>query len=40
MTGQDAEIGSVKLIVDDVQYSTIFKDVRELGERPCSWWTP
>ena len=33
VTGQDAEVGSVKSIVNDEQYSTIFKDVRELGER-------
>ena len=33
ITGQDAEVGSVKSIVADEQYSTIFKDVRELGER-------
>ena len=33
ITGQDAEVGSVKSIVSDEQYSTIFKDVRELGER-------
>lgn len=33
ITGQDAEIASVKLIVDGVQYSTIFKDTRALAER-------
>ena len=33
VTGQDAEVGSVKSIVNDEQYSTIFNDVRELGER-------
>lgn len=33
ITGQDAEVGSVQSIVDDEQYSTIFKDVRELGKR-------
>ncbi len=33
VTGQDAEIASVKLIMDDVQYSTIFKDTRLLAEQ-------
>jgi putative multiple sugar transport system substrate-binding protein len=33
VTGQDAEIASVKLIADDVQYSTIFKDTRLLAEQ-------
>ncbi len=33
VTGQDAEIASVKLIQDDVQQSTIFKDTRLLAER-------
>ncbi|WP_062385471.1 multiple monosaccharide ABC transporter substrate-binding protein [Demequina iriomotensis] len=33
VTGQDAEIGSVKLIADGVQYSTIFKDTRNLAEK-------
>ena len=33
MTGQDAEIASVKLINDDVQFSTIFKDTRKLAEQ-------
>ncbi|MFB9376367.1 multiple monosaccharide ABC transporter substrate-binding protein [Kineococcus gynurae] len=31
VTGQDAEIASVKLINDGVQYSTIFKDTRNLA---------
>ncbi|MDR2973609.1 MAG: sugar-binding protein [Propionibacteriaceae bacterium] len=31
VTGQDAEIASVKLINDGVQYSTIFKDTRTLA---------
>jgi len=31
VTGQDAEIASVKLIDDGVQYSTIFKDTRKLA---------
>ncbi len=31
VTGQDAEIASVKLIVDGIQYSTIFKDTRDLA---------
>ena len=33
ITGQDAEVGSVQSIMNDEQYSTIFKDVRELGKR-------
>ncbi|MEZ0448437.1 multiple monosaccharide ABC transporter substrate-binding protein [Cellulomonas sp. ICMP 17802] len=33
VTGQDAEIASVKLINDGVQYSTIFKDTRKLAEQ-------
>ncbi|MFC7407039.1 multiple monosaccharide ABC transporter substrate-binding protein [Georgenia alba] len=33
VTGQDAEIGSVKLIADGVQYSTIFKDTRDLADQ-------
>ncbi|WP_150307075.1 multiple monosaccharide ABC transporter substrate-binding protein [Planctomonas psychrotolerans] len=33
ITGQDAEVGSVKSIIAGEQYSTIFKDTRELGER-------
>lgn len=33
VTGQDAEIASVKLIQDGVQYSTIFKDTRLLAEQ-------
>ncbi len=32
VTGQDAEIASVKLINDDVQSSTIFKDTRMLAD--------
>lgn len=31
VSGQDAEIASVKLIVDDVQFATIFKDTRKLA---------
>ncbi|MFA9431377.1 multiple monosaccharide ABC transporter substrate-binding protein [Egicoccus sp. AB-alg2] len=31
VSGQDAEIASVKLIADDVQHSTIFKDTRKLA---------
>jgi len=31
ITGQDSEIASVKLIADDVQYSSIFKDTRKLA---------
>jgi putative multiple sugar transport system substrate-binding protein len=33
VTGQDAEIASVKLIADGVQSSTIFKDTRVLAEQ-------
>jgi len=33
VTGQDAEIASVKLINDDVQFSTIFKDTRKLADQ-------
>lgn len=33
VTGQDAEIASIKLINEDVQQSTIFKDTRKLAER-------
>lgn len=33
VTGQDAEIASVKLIADGVQHSTIFKDTRKLAEQ-------
>ncbi|HMR50119.1 MAG TPA: sugar ABC transporter substrate-binding protein [Arachnia sp.] len=33
VTGQDAEIASVKLIQDGIQHSTIFKDTRLLAER-------
>lgn len=33
VTGQDAEIASVKLIVDGVQYSTVFKDTRKLADQ-------
>jgi putative multiple sugar transport system substrate-binding protein len=33
VTGQDAEIASVKLIDDGVQYSTIFKDTRKLADQ-------
>ena len=33
VTGQDAEIASVKLIADDIQFATIFKDTRKLAEQ-------
>ncbi|MFC7374946.1 MULTISPECIES: multiple monosaccharide ABC transporter substrate-binding protein [unclassified Brachybacterium] len=33
VTGQDAEIASIKLIADGVQHSTIFKDTRDLAEQ-------
>ncbi len=32
VTGQDAEVASVKSIVADEQYSTIYKDTRELAD--------
>ena len=32
VTGQDAEIASVKLIDTDIQFSTIFKDTRKLAD--------
>jgi putative multiple sugar transport system substrate-binding protein len=32
VTGQDAETASVKLIISDEQYSTVFKDTRELAK--------
>src|SRR6218665_541636 len=32
VTGQDAELPSVKSILADEQYSTIFKDTRELAK--------
>lgn len=33
VTGQDAEIASVKLIADGVQFASIFKDTRKLAEQ-------
>ncbi|MFI6318223.1 multiple monosaccharide ABC transporter substrate-binding protein [Nonomuraea sp. NPDC050556] len=33
VTGQDAELASIKSIVADEQYSTIFKDTRKLAEQ-------
>ena len=33
VTGQDAEIASVKLIVDGVQFASIFKDTRKLADQ-------
>ncbi len=36
ITGQDAEIASVKLINDGVQFSTIFKDTRKLADQAVS----
>lgn len=36
VTGQDAEAATAKLIADDVQYSTIFKDTRKLAEEAAS----
>ncbi|MDY7101080.1 MAG: multiple monosaccharide ABC transporter substrate-binding protein [Actinomycetota bacterium] len=33
VTGQDAEIASVKLIADGVQFSTVFKDTRKLADQ-------
>jgi putative multiple sugar transport system substrate-binding protein len=36
VTGQDAEIASVKLIADGTQFATIFKDTRKLAEQAVS----
>ncbi|WP_448058895.1 multiple monosaccharide ABC transporter substrate-binding protein [Cellulomonas hominis] len=36
VTGQDAEIASVKLIADGIQSSTIFKDTRKLADEAVS----
>ncbi len=36
ITGQDAEVGSVKSIIAGEQYSTIYKDTRELGKQAVS----
>ena len=36
VTGQDAEVGSVKSIIAGEQYSTIFKDTRNLGAQAVS----
>ncbi|HEX7303785.1 multiple monosaccharide ABC transporter substrate-binding protein [Lentzea sp.] len=36
VTGQDAELGSVKSILADQQYSTIYKDTRELATATAS----
>ena len=33
VSGQDAEIASIKLIADGVQFSTIFKDTRKLADQ-------
>ena len=33
ITGQDAEVGSIKSIIAGEQYSTIFKDTRELAKQ-------
>ena len=33
ITGQDAEAASVKSIIDDQQYSTIYKDTRQLADQ-------
>jgi putative multiple sugar transport system substrate-binding protein len=33
VTGQDADIPNAKLVADGVQYSTIFKDTRQLAEQ-------
>ena len=35
-TGQDAEVATVKLINDDVQFSTVFKDTRTLATQTVS----
>ena len=36
VTGQDSEVDSVKLIVEGVQFSSIFKDTRQLAEAAVS----
>ncbi|WP_307454104.1 MULTISPECIES: multiple monosaccharide ABC transporter substrate-binding protein [Microbacterium] len=36
ITGQDAEVGSIKSIIAGEQYSTIFKDTRELAKQAVS----
>jgi putative multiple sugar transport system substrate-binding protein len=36
ITGQDAEAASVKSIIADQQYSTIYKDTRQLAEKSAS----
>nr|NLD41458.1 sugar ABC transporter substrate-binding protein [Actinomycetales bacterium] len=36
VTGQDAEIASIKLINDGYQFSTIFKDTRKLAQEAVS----
>jgi len=36
VTGQDAEIASVKLIADGTQFATIFKDTRKLADQAVS----
>src|SRR5206468_4289986 len=36
VTGQDAELASVKSIISGEQYSTIFKDTRELAKRAAT----
>ncbi|CAN7332415.1 sugar ABC transporter substrate-binding protein [Arthrobacter sp. LjRoot78] len=35
-TGQDAEVASVKLVNDDIQFSTVFKDTRTLAAQAVS----
>lgn len=40
VTGQDAEVASVKSIVADEQYSTIYKDTRELADVSVKMLTP
>lgn len=36
ITGQDAEAASVKSIINDQQYSTIYKDTRQLADKSAS----
>nr|WP_241732425.1 multiple monosaccharide ABC transporter substrate-binding protein [Galbitalea soli] len=36
ITGQDAEVGSVKSIIAGEQYSTVYKDTRKLGKEAVS----
>ena len=39
VTGQDAEVPSIKSMLRGEQYSTIFKDTRDLAKVTATWWT-